>query len=231
MRYPICFLVILFSAMLFTSCSSKQNEKMLFDKSVLSDGSLWEVEQGDDGGVFFSDDGLEIMDGSGCTVWFKPELQQPLVIEYEVTMIDKGGEYDRLSDMNVFWLASDPKNPDNLFYSNHGRIGEFKQYDSLQLHYVGMGGHDNTRTRYRRYDGMGNKELQERHDLSHKEVLLEPNKTYTVRIEAIDDRIIFKRDGEIIYDIIDDNPLKRGWFGFRTWRSHQLISNIEIFSL
>ena len=88
MRYPICFLVILFSAMLFTFCSSKQNKKMLFDKSVLSDGSLWEVEQGDDGGVFFSDDGLEIMDGSGCTVWFKPELQQPLVIEYEVTMID-----------------------------------------------------------------------------------------------------------------------------------------------
>lgn len=231
MKSRFYFVILFFTSVVISSCSHKPKAELLFDKSVLYDSSMWIVEQGDDGKVLFSNEGLEIMDGSGCTVWFKHKLNQPLIIEYDVTMIDKGGEYDRVSDMNVFWLASDPKNLKDLFYSNHGRKGEFKQYDSLQLHYVGMGGHDNTRTRYRRYDGLGNKELEERHDLSHKEVLLEPNKTYTVRIETINNKTLFTRDGQIIYEIIDDKPLEQGWFGFRTWRSHQLISNLNIFSL
>lgn len=230
MRNRVSVVVIIVACLFFASCVQERTNLILFDKSVLSDSTMWEVEQGDYGNVLFTKEGIEIIDGSGCTVWFKTKLKQPVVIEYDIMVIDKGDEFDRLSDMNVFWLASDPKHSDDLFYNNHGRKGEFQQYDSLQLYYVGMGGHDNTRTRYRRYDGLGNKNLEEQHNLSHNEVLLEPNKVYTIRIETNENRVIYMRDEKVIYDIIDDDPLQMGWFGFRTWRSHQFISNLKIFN-
>ena len=229
MKRYLSYTLILLASIALYSCSNNKNPNELFDKSTLTNSDMWEVEQGDEGEVLFTKKGMEILDGSGCTVWLKTLLEQPITIEYDVTVIDKGGKYDRVSDMNVFWLASDPQHLDDFFFEGHGRAGQFKQYDNLQLYYVGMGGHDNTRTRYRRYDGQGNKVLQEKHDLKDEAVLLEANKTYTIRIEAIGDRMVYSRDGVVIYDIIDDNPLQKGWFGFRTWRSHQLISDLKIY--
>ena len=229
MRRYLYSTLLLLLFLVLCSCNNKNNTQLLFDKASLSDSSMWEVEQSDDSKVLFSEEGMEIFDYSGTTVWLKTELEQPFTIEFDVKVVDKGGSYDRLSDMNVFWLASDPQHLDNLFYDGHGRVGQFKQYDNLQLYYVGMGAHDNTRTRYRKYDGQGNKELEERYDLQDATVLLEANKTYTIRIEAIGDRMIYARDGDVIFDIIDENPLHKGWFAFRTWRSHQLISDFKVY--
>ena len=68
-------------------------------------------------------------------------------------MVMKGGKYDRLSDLNCFWAANDPKNPDNLFARSEWRNGVFKNYNTLDLFYVGYGGNDNSTTRFRRYNG------------------------------------------------------------------------------
>lgn len=212
----------------FSSCQSQRNPKLLYDRSVLNQRDMWIVEQKADGEVKFSEAGIEISDSSGCTVWFKPLLKQPLNIEYQLAVIDNGGPYDRVSDMNVFWLATDPEHPDNIFFEGNKRSGQFRQYDSLRLYYVGAGGHNNTRTRFRRYDGKGNRPLEAEHDLSSRDVLLTPNIINTVRIEVDGKRVKYLLNGNIIYDILDENPLHQGWFGFRTWRSHQLISDFKI---
>ena len=61
--------------------------------------------------------------------------------------------YDRLSDLNCFWAANDPKYPDDLFARSQWRDGIFKNYNTLNLFYVGYGGNDNSTTRFRRYKG------------------------------------------------------------------------------
>ena len=52
-------------------------------------------------------------------------------------MVMQGGKYDRLSDLNCFWAANDPKYPDDLFARSQWRDGIFKNYNTLNLFYVG----------------------------------------------------------------------------------------------
>jgi hypothetical protein len=40
--------------------------------------------------------------------------------------------------------------------------------------------------------------------------------------------IQFIRDGEVIFTYQDPEPLKEGWFGFRTTRSHIRFDNIKV---
>ena len=42
---------------------------------------------------------------------------------------------------------------DNLFARSEWRNGVFKNYNTLDLFYVGYGGNDNSTTRFRRYNG------------------------------------------------------------------------------
>ncbi|WPJ98226.1 DUF6250 domain-containing protein [Coraliomargarita algicola] len=63
----------------------------------------------------------------------------------------------RISDINMFWMARDPRSPNNLFDSSHSRDGSFSSYNLLETYYASIGGNDNTTTRFRRYDGLGNR--------------------------------------------------------------------------
>ena len=104
---------------------------------------------------------------AGCTVWFKPQLTSPLMIEYEATVISSGGANDRASDLNCFWMARDSRSPDNLFAT--ARSGKFSDYDRLFTYYVGLGGNTNTTTRFRRYIGQqDNRPLLRQNDLRDK---------------------------------------------------------------
>ncbi len=53
----------------------------------------------------------------GVTVWLKKRLKGNIRIEYERTVPLEGGANDRLSDLNQFWMAGDPRNHD-LFTRN-----------------------------------------------------------------------------------------------------------------
>jgi hypothetical protein len=114
----------------------------------------WVVEQQPGGTVTIRDDTLVIDDAGGCTVWYKPKLTAPVVIRYEARVLSSG----RVSDLNCFWMASDPRRED-LLAAGHGRDGKFATYDPLRTYYVGYGANDNTTTRFRRYDGSGARPL------------------------------------------------------------------------
>lgn len=190
-----------------------------------ADLAAWSVEQQPGGSVTVRGDTLVIEDAAGCTVWFRQKLSAPVEITYEVTPVSRGGPHDRVSDVNCFWMAGDPAAPDSL---PQGRSGKFEDYDSLRTYYVGMGGWNNTATRFRRYTGDGTKPLLPEHDLSEAKFLLEPNKTYRIKLVARDGVAEFWRDGEKIFSFRDPAPLTSGWFGLRTVKSHLEIRALEI---
>ena len=89
-----------------------------------------------------------------------------------------------------------------------------------------MGGHDNTRTRFRRYRGDGTRPLRSEHD--REGPLLSPDDPMRIRIVADGRRTQYIRDGEIIFDVVDQDPFDDGWFGFRTVNRHLLIDNFRV---
>lgn len=181
------------------------------------------------GTVRVTDDALEIEDARGCTVWLRQKLTAPVEITYEVTVVSRGGPHDRVSDVNCFWMARDPAAPEGCpFAPGHARTGKFSDYDSLLTYYVGMGGNKNTTTRFRRYDGTSDRPLLPEHDLREPRFLLEPNKTYRIKLVARDGVAEYWRDGEKVFTFPDPSPLNTGWFAIRTVQSHLEIRNLQI---
>jgi hypothetical protein len=190
------------------------------------DGDLrqWVVEQMPGGTVTVRDGAMVIEDAGGCTVWLREKLTAPVEISYEITAISAGGPHDRVSDVNCFWMANDPRTPAGPpFASAHMRSGKFADYDSLLTYYVGYGGNTNSTTRFRRYDGTPARPLLPEHDLSDKKFLLTANQIYRIRVVARGGAVEFWRDGERIFFFRDPAPLTSGWFAFRTVSSHLVI--------
>jgi hypothetical protein len=82
------------------------------DRRLVFRGGLqnWNVEQVPGGSVRVQEDGaLVIEDAVGCTVWWRDELRAPVEISYDVTVVSRGGPHDRVSDVDCFWMASDPR--------------------------------------------------------------------------------------------------------------------------
>src|SRR3954469_598719 len=102
----------------------------------------WSAELQSGGTVTAKESRLEIDVPAGCTVWFKPLLAGPVLIEYDATVIGAGGPNDRASDLNCFWMARDSRSPDDIF--NQKRSGKFADYNQLLTYYVGQGGNGNT---------------------------------------------------------------------------------------
>src|SRR5438046_2106278 len=72
-----------------------------FDQGI----QWWCVEMERAGHVRLANHAMEIDVPAGCTVWFRPRLDGPLMIEYEATVISAGAKNDRVSDLNSFWMA------------------------------------------------------------------------------------------------------------------------------
>jgi len=160
----------------------------------------------------------------GATVWLNKKLLGNLLIEYKRKVILDNGPNDRLSDLNQFWMATDPKNK-NLFT----RTGVFAQYDSLLLYYVGFGGNTNSTTRFRKYNGKGDRVLLT--DLTDKPHLLEPNKEYSIKITVYNGLMKFYVDDVEYFSFQDNEPLREGYFGFRTTKSRQEINGFRVYAL
>ena len=172
---------------------------------------------------------LDINVPGGCTVWFTPKLIGPVMIEYEAVVIKADGPNDRVSDLNCFWMASDPAHPDSILDSSRG--GRFDKYDNLSLYYVGYGGNDNSTTRFRRYNGDGTKPLLPQHNLRENQYLIKCNKKMKIQLVAIKELVQYYRNGELLFELNDPEPLTRGRFGFRTIRSHIHISKFRVYQL
>ena len=211
-------------------------EVLLYQDDFTKDLSNWCVEQTPDGTTSIIDAKLDMNDGSGahgkggCTVWFREKLSSPILIEYDASMVQEGGPNDRVSDLNCFWMATDPAHPRDFFAGSRERGGNFKKYDDLQLYYVGFGANGNATTRFRRYPrSRDDKGLRPEYDLSEAKFMNLPNKTVKVRILAEGEKVRYYSDGELIFEFTDPAPYREGWFGFRTVRSHVRISNFRVY--
>jgi hypothetical protein len=202
--------------------------ELLFQDDFV-DTKRWLVEQRPGGMVTGGGGILAIDDAGGCTVWFRAEITAPVVITYEATVHNGGGPHDRVSDLNCFWMATDPAAPDgSVLAATMQRTGALAEYDRLRLYYVGYGGNSNTTTRFRRYTGNGERPLLPEHDLQAAKFLLRGNCTYRLTLVAAGGRAQFLRDGEMIFDYADPQPLTRGWFGFRTVHSRIDIRHFRV---
>src|SRR5262249_35665300 len=145
-------------------------------RTIFNDGfrnglAQWTGELEKPGKVETHDGVLTIDVPAGCTLWFRPELNGGVMIEYEARMVQVGGANDRVSDLNAFWMATDSRSPDYLFRTK--RSGKFSDYNQLRTYYVGQGGNSNTTTRFRRYIGDAEERpLLPEHDLRSAEFLL-----------------------------------------------------------
>ncbi|MFD1616303.1 DUF6250 domain-containing protein [Gelatiniphilus marinus] len=220
---------IQFCILFFLALGCKGNG--IIYRNALASSDNWVVEQQSNGQTIFKNKSIEVIDAKGCTIWFKNKLVAPVKITYNITIIDNGGEYDRVSDMNCFWMANDPKNPDHFFKDSKKRAGHFPNYHHLKLYYVGYGGHHNTKTRFRRYNGNIHRPLLPEHDLLDKKFMITANKTMKIEIIVKDNFTSYSRDGDIIFKVHDSQPYTNGYFGFRTVNNHMKIDNFKIMQL
>jgi hypothetical protein len=187
----------------------------------------WSIELEQPGTVRALDGVLEIDVPAGTTLWFKPELSGPIAIMFDATAIAAGGPNDRVSDLNVFWMARNKDGEPAPFAQP--RSGAFADYNDLLTYYVGLGGNSNTTTRFRRYIGDPvSRPLLPEHDLSTPEFLLTPNRSQTIMLVADGPRIEYWRDGVRLLQYEDPSPYTRGWFAIRTVRSHLRIERLRV---
>lgn len=180
-----------------------------------------ELEGPDVSSVRIIDGKLDIDVGAGATVWFRERLQTDVHVAYDVTMIDEGGPNDRVSDLNQYWMATDPFREE--FFPRA------TERPDLYLYYVGMGGNGNTTTRFRRYLGDGEIPLLgEYTDADH---LLRGNTEYHVEIACFGGATQFSVNGEVFFYHEDPDPLTEGHFGFRTTRNHETADNFQVHEL
>jgi hypothetical protein len=193
----------------------------------------WRVEMERPGTVTAKDGVLDIDVPAGVTVWLNTELTGPVMIEYDATVISAGGANDRVSDLNSFWMATDPKAPEDIFAQP--RTGKFAGYNSLDMYYVGLGGNGDTTTRFRRYIGDAvERPLLPENDLKvkeHPEVGIVANHMQRVTLIADGGLIQYWRDGVKIFEMQDAQPYTKGWFGIRTTKNHMQVRNLRIVRL
>lgn len=222
-------ILILTLTLLCFACQNEQSN-VLYSNTFNSEDN-WVVEQQPLGTTIVKDDALEIVDAKGCTVWFKNKLSGRIKIEYDATIIADGGPHDRVSDMNCFWMATDPNSQDDFFKNSKFRAGRFSNYHKLELYYVGYGGHNNSKTRFRRYKGTKDRPLLPEHDLTDKKFLITANKMMHIEIIVDGNFTSYSRDGRIVFEIKDPEPYTEGYFGFRTLNNHMKIENFRVLKL
>lgn len=202
--------------------------------SACGEPPMWVVEDQTDTAVITQrGDTTEIVAPSGLTLWHPQHLSGDYRISYTARMIIDGGAHDRLSDLNCFWAARDPKNPEKFFTRTLWRDGIFHNYNSLDLFYVGFGGNENTTTRFRRYYGehfgVKNAEVKpliaEYTDSTH---LLSPNRDYHIVISVAANRTSYSVNGEELFTRTLKPGEGEGYFGLRLLENHTLIYGFKI---
>jgi hypothetical protein len=180
------------------------------------DAQSWAVESeaGDASRAVRTASRALVLDASrGLTVW----LRKQLIGHYEISFTRTIPGDGRLSDMNFFWEAQLP--------AGFTQSGKLEDYDKLRLFYAGVGGNTNSTTRFRYYDGSGERKLLQEYTAS--EYLLKAKHPYRIRIVVdaqgtrlfVDDRQYFSAPGP---------QAGGGYFGLRTTQSRQKIENFAV---
>lgn len=227
-QYSFSILLLLVFLIAKASSQDTAKGKLIFSDDFNSsrNKSVWitEIAAQPDSKVYIKDQQLILDTKGGVTVWLNKKLSGNIRIEYARKVLVDTGKNDRLSDLNTFWMATDPRN-NNLFTRN----GVLERYDSLKLYYVGMGGNTNSTTRFRKYDGSSERILlKEYTDSAH---LLRANQTYITTIEVVGQTVRYWVNGELFFEYTDPAVLKEGYFGFRSTKSRQGMDWIKVYQL
>lgn len=200
--------------------------KVIFSDDFKIDKKNWiaEFEKPGDSSLKIGDGHLELIAAAGATVWYKNKIEGNVMITYTATIVNVGGKYDRVSDMNTFWMAT---NPENAIIFNQS--GKFSDYDKLHLYYAGIGGHDNTTTRFRKYAGDKGKEILK--EYTDKEHMLIGNKKYLIKILVNKGLVQYYVNDILFWEFDDALPYNDGYFGFRTTTSHQVYGDFKVLKL
>lgn len=199
-----------------------------------------------------------LMPDRGATIWNRNKFSGNVAITYKVkapsTYVDELGIVVR--DINVFWHASDPEEPDAIFDDTQ-YTGAFNSYHKQQGFYASIGGRDNTTTRFRRYPRIRNGESVEHISLSEKDglqdYLIQPDKTHTIQLVVYNDIVQYIVDRKVFYEIREGDtvevsridgtrekvvytqerfpPYNEGWFGFRLVNTHHIYSDFRVYRL
>ncbi len=184
------------------------------------DGRRWrvEAEKGDPREAATVKDGALLLDArGGLTVWLAQPLDGHYEIAYTCTVLDEGNPGDRVSDMNVFWQAR----------MDRPRSGKLDDYDRVPMFYAGIGGNHNTTTRFRRYDGSGERILLQ--EYTEGPWLLRANHPYRVRIVV--DGAGTRLYVDNVQYFASRERVGAGLFGLRTTLSRQRIADFAVYSL
>lgn len=208
-----------------SSGNSKPHDLLFADDFSAFSAQRWHVEAEDPATRVITENGQLLIDSpKGVTVWLRQPLDGAYRIEFQRQVLLTGGANDRLSDLNQFWAARDPRNADPFT-----RSGVLEEYTSLDLYYVGMGGNYNSSTRFRRYDSNGQRLiLGEYSDPAH---LLEANRNYRISIELDERGTRYRVDDRLFFEAKHDGLPPPGHFGFRQVWSRQVISDFRVVRL
>ncbi|MEN8870200.1 MAG: right-handed parallel beta-helix repeat-containing protein [Akkermansiaceae bacterium] len=203
-----------------------------------------------------------LLPGRGCTIWFKEKLKTHLSISYEVICPSppEGMKGIEVKDVNNFWLANDPLDPDKGLFNHKRYNGNFTSYNKMTGYYASTGGGRNTTTRMRRYprerDGRLRTHIALKHRDRQQDFLIAPDKTMKVQLVAFDDLVQYIVDGKLVYEMAygdkvsterhrrgeqsermddyekRDYPIHReGFFGFRMVGTHHIYSKFRVHEL
>lgn len=209
---------------------------LMLSVSVYAQISLkhWTVEDhSGEMSIVVAGDTLDITAPKGFTLWYNQRLTGDYDICYRVKIVMQGGKYDRLSDLNCFWGANDPKHPTDLYARAAWRNGVFGHYNTLNLFYVGYGGNHNSTTRFRRYFGSKydftdprvKPLIKEYNDPAH---LLIPNKWYHICIRVEKGVTTYSVNGEELFRYNVTPAESDGHFGLRLFENHVLFTDFKV---
>ncbi len=219
---------------LFISVCSPAQHQETFELVEFCNFS-WVIEKVSDETIVEKKDSiLEITATNGITLWMDQAIKSPVKIKFEAKVIDEQGEFDRVSDLNCFWMANDPENPNDFFARSAWRNGTFGNYYSLSLYYAGYGGNNNSTTRFRKYDGNFTdfKDKKIRPDIlkeyTNPENLIKANQWYSIEITVQQNIVKYCINDQVLFNYIDEAPYHQGYFGLRTVKNHICYKNITI---
>jgi hypothetical protein len=151
-----------------------------------------------------------LVPGRGCTMWFKQKLSTRVAITYDVLCPTQKPAINGVQprDINNFWMATDPVDPNQGLFDSVRYTGAFSSYDKIHGYYASTGGGGtiaNLTTRMRRYpreiDGNPAAHLALNDKDGQQGYLITPDKVMKVQLVAYDDVIQYIVDGKLNYEI------------------------------
>ena len=152
-----------------------------------------------------------LVPGRGCTVWFREQIPTRVTITYDVLCPTHEPAIRGVQprDINNFWMAADPIDPDQGLFDSARYTGAFGSYDGMGGYYASTGGGGagaaNLTTRMRRYPRKVDDRLVEHLALKDRDglgdYLITPDEVMTVQLVAYDDVIQYIVNGRLNYEI------------------------------